>query len=63
MVIADLYFLVNWVGENDKMDVVAAKEVVPPEDTDILDVSAGMICRVSYSSKFYAARVMKSGKQ
>jgi len=53
---------VNWVGEKDLTDVVAAKDVVPPEDTDILDVSAGMICRVSFSSKFYAARVVKSGK-
>ena len=56
------YFLVNWTADEDLFDVIAAKEVVPPEDHDILDVKAGMICRVMYQSKFYPAKIIESGK-
>ena len=33
-----------------------SKSVVPPEDTNILEVSAGTVCRVAYSGQYYKAR-------
>ena len=54
--------MVNWTEDEDLFDVIAAKELVPPEDSDILDVEPGMLCRVMYQSKFYPAKVIESGK-
>ena len=45
-------------------DVVNAKTVVPPEDSGILDVTAGMICRVSFTNGYYyRARIVDKGKK
>ena len=44
-------------------DVVSAKTVVPPEDSGILDVTTGMICRVSYTDGcYYKAKIVDKGK-
>ena len=44
-------------------DVVnASKTVVPPEDSGILDVVAGMTCRVSYTDGcYYKAKIVDKG--
>ena len=34
----ETYFQVNWIADEDLYDVFPAKDVVPPEDYDILDV-------------------------
>ena len=58
----DTYYLIKWLEEDEDLyDVIAAKDVVPPEDCDILDVTPGMICRIMFNSKFYAAKVVTSG--
>ena len=63
MLIVDTYFLINWLETDGNLhDVVAARNVVPPEDYDILDLTPGMPCRVIYNSKFYPAQIVNSGK-
>ena len=47
--------------DNDLFDVVSSKEVIPPEDVDILDVNPGCICRVSYMGSYYKAKIMERG--
>ena len=42
-------------------DVVSAKDVVPPEEVDILDVVPGTVCRASYSGQYYKARIIECG--
>lgn len=51
----------NWLDDIDLYDVVPSKLVVPPEDTNILEVSPGTVCRVAYSGQFYKARVIECG--
>jgi hypothetical protein len=43
-------------------DVVPAKDIVPPEGCDVLDVAASMVCRVSFSGRFYKATVLERGE-
>lgn len=59
----DTYFCVNWLekGEEDCFDVVPSKDIIPPEGVDVLDVNAGYVCRVSYSGRFYKAKVIDRG--
>ena len=41
-------------------DVVNAKTVVPPEDSGILDITAGMTCRVFYiDGCYYKANILE----
>ena len=63
-VLVDIFFLVNWLEdeENDLYDVVPSKSVVPPENTNIIDVKPGSVCRVAYSGQFYKAKVIQCGK-
>lgn len=56
------FFLVNWLDEEDDVfDVVPSKSVVPPENKNILDITAGTICRVAYSGEFYRAKIIECG--
>lgn len=61
--LAVTHFLINWLGEerDDLYDAVPAKEIVPPEESDVLDIKPGSTCRVVYYSKFYKAKVLKIG--
>ena len=62
----ETYFLITWLegtGGEKLYDIVQAKTVVPPEDSGILDVKAGMTCRVSYTDGcYYKANVVDVGK-
>jgi len=62
-IFAETYFLVNWLGdeEADLYDVVPAKDVVPSEESDVLTIKRGEVCRVVYESKYYKARVLNIG--
>ena len=58
---ARTYFLITWLEGTD--GVVSAKTVVPPEDSGILDVTAGMICRVFFTDGcYYRARIVDKGE-
>ena len=35
--------------------------MVPPENKNILDITAGTICRVAYSGEFYRAKIIECG--
>ena len=53
----------NWLDDLDLHDVVQAKNVVPPEGEQILDVKDGTECRVSYTDgQFYRAKIVGRGK-
>lgn len=54
----------NWLeeSEDDMYDVVHCKNMEPPDNTDILDVKSGAICRAVYSRKFYRVKVVESGE-
>ncbi len=41
--------------------MVPSKDIIPPEGVDVLDVNAGYVCRVSYSGRFYKAKVIDRG--
>lgn len=62
----ETYFLITWLEGTDEeklYDIVQAKTVVPPEGSGILDVKAGMTCRVSYTDGcYYKAKVVDVGK-
>lgn len=60
----DTFFLINWLDEveDDLYDVVPSKNIVPPEDMEILDVAPGTICRAAYSGQFYKAKIVDRGK-
>lgn len=57
----EIFFLVKWLEEDELYDVVPSKSVVPPEDTNILEMIPGMICKVAYSGQFYKAKVIECG--
>ena len=59
----ETFFLVNWLDEEDDdlFDVVPSKDVVPPGSKTVLDVAAGTVCRVAYSSQFYRAKIIECG--
>ena len=41
--------------------VVSSKLVVPPGDVDILGVTPGTICKVTYGGSYYKAKVLQIG--
>lgn len=41
--------------------MVPSKSVVPIDDTDILDLRAGAICKVGFDGVFYKAKVIEHG--
>lgn len=47
--------------DDDLFDVVPSKDVVPPESKTVLDVAAGTVCRVAYSSQFYRGKIIECG--
>lgn len=47
----DTLYLIKWLEDEDFYNVIAVKDVVPPEDCDILDMTPGMICRLMFNSK------------
>lgn len=59
------YLLITWLEGTDgetMYDVINAKTVVPPEDSGILDVAAGMIGRISYTDGcYYKAKIVDKG--
>ena len=60
---ADLFFLVQWIEERDTIyDVIQAKNTVPPDDLDILDVKPGVMCQTSYEGRFYKVKIFACGK-
>ena len=59
--LVDRYFLINWLEEEDLYDVVSSKSVVPLDDTDILDLCAGAVCKVGFDGIFYKAKVIEYG--
>ena len=42
-------------------DVVASKNVVPPENKSIFDVTPGTVCRVFFNAQYYRAKVIETG--
>ena len=48
--------------EDELLDVVNSKVVVPPDIVDILKLEEGNICRISYSGRYYKAEVVPVGK-
>ena len=51
----------QWCDESTKCDVVNSKFVVPPEDVDILEVKAEMVCRVACDGGYHKAKVLEVG--
>ena len=60
---ADLLFVVQWIEEHDTVyDVIQAKNIIPPDDLDILDVKPEVLCRTSYEGRFYKVKIVARGK-
>ena len=60
--LSDLYFLVLWHDDEDRMyDVISAKEVVIA-DGDKLALQKGAMCKALFKGKEYDAEVVGSGK-
>ena len=58
----DLYLLVEWLNSEDAMvDTLPARDVIPPEGLDILDVKTGDRCQASYKSRYYSVKVAAVG--
>lgn len=60
----ETFFLINWLEEDDPnlYDIVPSKDVVPPEDVDVLDIKRDTVCRVSYSGMYYKAKIIQQGE-
>ena len=62
----ETYFLVTWIEATDGevlYDVVNCKSVVPPECSNVLDVTEGTVCRVAYTDgQYYKAKILNIGK-
>ena len=43
-------------------DVIQAKNTVPPDDLDILDVKPGVMCQTSYEGRFYKVKIFARDK-
>ena len=61
-VFTDLFFLVEWMEHDTMYDVIQAKNIVPPDDMDILDVKPGVTCRTSYEGRCYKVKIVARGK-
>ena len=41
--------------------VIPSKDIVPPEEVDVLDISPATVCRESFSGLYYKAKVINKG--
>lgn len=50
--------------EQDLIDTLPAKSIVPPDDMDVLDIQPSTsICRAAFEGRFYTVKIIAKGKQ
>ena len=57
----DLYFVVKWEDEEDMLDVLSQKMVIPPKDVDITNLNDGDSCCALFNGTSYNALVVARG--
>ncbi len=62
---ADLHFVVQWLDgcESPMYDTIQARDLVPPMEMDVLDVTEGVECQARFNQRFYRIRVIASGME
>ena len=65
ILIADLYFLIQWLEEEDKalFDVIPARDVKAHDERDIIHLAPGGKCLTCFNNTFYSGDILASGVQ
>ena len=56
-----LYFVVRWLDDATKYDIVQSKDIVPPEDSDVLSLPPGTQCSAVFQGKEFKVEIIASG--
>ena len=59
----EVCYLVLWLEEDDKMyDCIFARNLVPPDGVDVLDLKAGNVCKAPFNRKHYLIKIIAKGE-
>ena len=58
---ADLYYLLQWVDDDELFDTIPALQITPPEGSDLQNLAVGTTCKAAFANELYEAKVIAKG--
>ena len=62
ILVLDLYFLIKWLDEEELMDVLPARDIMPIDGSDVFELNPGDECKAAFKGHNYEAEVLAVGE-